>query len=239
MKPGVVVWGLFGLGDHLVTHGIVRSLTEKFKIIVIPAIDHNYISVKSMFSDDKKIHVFKYPKLRWEMYVRDHIAYLEKKGFESIALGSVGANFFINHQVRLDELFYEQAGYPLTYRWEKFYYPRDFQRENLLFEKLNLRNKEYIFLHEDKSRGFEIDRAKLPKGLEIVEPKKSRTFSFFDYRQVIENSYQVHCIESSFSAFIENCKVSVPKFAHRYSRPEAKNDYRYEYTYISDWEILH
>jgi hypothetical protein len=55
---------------------------------------------------------------------------------------------------------------------------------------------------------------------------------------IIENSFEIHCIESSFSAFIEMLDLSIPKFAHRYARPEAKNDFCHEYTYKSAWQIV-
>ena len=68
-------------------------------------------------------------------------------------------------------------------------------------------------------------------------PIEKNKFSFFDYLKIIENASEIHCIESSFAALIESLEYSIPKYAHRYARPEAKNDFRHEFTYRSNWHV--
>jgi hypothetical protein len=70
-------------------------------------------------------------------------------------------------------------------------------------------------------------------------PLQSREFSLFDYRKILQNASEVHVIESSFAAYIDTLPESNSrKFAHRYPRPEAKTDYRHEFSYKNTWEIL-
>ena len=93
-------------------------------------------------------------------------------------------------------------------------------------------------MHEDASRDFTIDRNLIGTDLPIVTPDSESSFLLTNYAAVIENATEVHCIESSFSALVESLNPQGKKFAHRYARPEAKNDYRYEYTYKSEWSVF-
>jgi hypothetical protein len=59
-----------------------------------------------------------------------------------------------------------------------------------------------------------------------------------DYRLIIENALEIHCIESSFSVFVDNLLLDNLKVAHRYARPEARDDFKHEFTYMAQWKIL-
>ena len=116
---------------------------------------------------------------------------------------------------------------------------RNREKERQIFEYLGCKDSDYIFLHEDESRNFLVRRDLIPSNIKIIKPDISlKEFDFFDYTMVIENAKEIHCIESSFTAFIESLPLDVPKFAHRYARPEAKNDFCHEFTYRSSWNIL-
>ena len=54
--------------------------------------------------------------------------------------------------------------------------------------------------------------------------------NFFDYRYILENASQIHCIESSFSIFIDRISVEADKHLHIYTRynqapPTLKNNW--------------
>jgi hypothetical protein len=72
----------------------------------------------------------------------------------------------------------------------------------------------------------------------IITPNKLlKNSNFFNYGYVLENAAEIHCIESSFAALIEILDIRVPKYVHRYARPEAANDFHHEFTYKSTWNI--
>lgn len=159
-------------------------------------------------------------------------------GFELVGLGSYGTNFF-PQGVRFDHNFYQQAKIDFNSRWDSFFFVGDEKRENELFDLLGCSNEAYIFLHEDVTRNFIIDRQKILPALRIIQPLSiSSGFSIFDYRKVIERATELHLIESSFAAFVESLDLEVQKYAHRYARGHAANDYRHEFTYRSNWTIL-
>jgi hypothetical protein len=193
-----------------------------------------------MLSDVKNIQIEVYKWSYENIRMDAHASLLSKAGFDVIRLGYSGKDFFKDPCKRLDQNFYDQAGVELKNRWDKFKVVRNLAREKELFDILVSNGEPYIFLHEDSSRGFTIDVSRIPRDVQIVrpDPKRAAGFTVFDYLTIIENSWQIHCIESSFGALIESMQYDIPKFAHRYARPEAKSDFRQEFTYRSKWEIL-
>jgi len=229
-----------GLGDHILCSGIYRRLATNRPFLVVATTVNNANSVSQMLSDVPNIQVEIYKHSYDNLRIDAHAVLLGKFGYDVLRLGYTGENFFSNPKERLDENFYRQAGIDISSRWEFFKLNRNRQRENELLNRLVKTPSPFIFVHEDRSRGFDIDLAKLPKGIEIIQPfpNLSKEFTVFDYLSVIEKATEIHCIESSFCALIESMQYDIPKYAHRYARPEAKADYRHEFTYRSKWEIL-
>ena len=159
--------------------------------------------------------------------------------FDTLNLGYYGKSFFSDPRMRVDANFYSQANLDLQIRWTSFSYTRDLEKEKSLVKQFIQTSKPYIFLHEDPLRNYIIDRSRLPHGIQIISPNPYlKSYSLFDYRMIIENAEEIHCIESSFSAYIDNLMLGNLKFAHRYARPEARDDFKHEFTYKAYWKIL-
>jgi hypothetical protein len=228
------------MGDHIICAGIYRNLSLENDLIIIPTTLTNLGNLKQLLSGVSNSRIQLYKSSYDNLIMDAHAVLLNKLKFGVLRLGYSGRDFFVNPKMRLDENFYMQAGVNLSERWDSFKIERDYERESQLFDLLVPKDGPYIFLHEDPTRNFIIDRTKLPINIPIVkpDPSLSKQFTVFDYLKIIENSTEIHCIESSFCALIESMQYDIPKFAHRYARPEAKSDYRQEFTYRSKWEIL-
>jgi len=227
-----------GLGDHLLCNGLYRHFASFGKIVYLPCRKTYYHSIRRMLADLSNVKVMPYSDLLVAQMTKSHRDFLEKKGHSIIDLGIFGDNFYEDQNIRYDEKFYSQAGVPFDYRWSKFYYPRNNYFEKKLFESLVGTNSKYVFLHEDKSRGFSINRDLIPREYRIIEPRQFAPYgNFFNYTKVLENATEIHCIESSFAALIESLNINTPKFAHRYARPEARSSFFHEFTYKSEWTI--
>ena len=152
---------------------------------------------------------------------------------EIVGIGSYGDNFFPKG-VRFDQNFYDQAVINFDFRWSKFEVPRNQKCENEIFRILGCDSGPYIFLHEDKSREFIIDRKRIDSKLRVVEPVTGLSqFSLFDYRKVLEEASEIHLIESSFAAFAESINLTQKLYAHRYARGHALYDFRHEFVILS------
>jgi len=125
-----------------------------------------------------------------------------------------------------DEMFYNMAGLNFDDRWNKFFIPRDRFKENELIDKFNVRNKEYVFVHDDPSRGFTIDNKYLENKL-IVRPDKAITPNACDYISLIENAKEVHCINSSFRILVDHLTTTGSLYFHLYPRRTTDSDIPY------------
>ena len=228
-----------GLGDHILCNGLYREIAKNFEVCVVPIRKSNAQAMSHMLGDLKSMRIIAYPDEYAVPMLKSHRLYLQSIGYSTLDLGYFGANFLTTGDIRFDENFYKQAGIPFDLRWSNFSFERNIDRETELLNRLDCASGEYIFLHEDVSRGYTIDRSRIRSQHRIVQPNPTMTeFSFFDYLSVIENASEIHTIESSFAALIESVGMTTPKFAHRYSRPQASSDFGHEFTYKSDWQIL-
>lgn len=228
-----------GLGDHILCNGLYRHFASVSESVYVPCRRTYYHSIRRMLQDLSNVRVVPYSDLLVAPMIRSHRQYLVARGYQSINLGIFGEAFYTDTSIRYDQKFYEQAKIPFDLRWTNFHFPRNSYLEDRLYENLVGSTDEYIFLHEDQSRGFTIDRTLLPKNITIIEPVFfARYGNFFNYTKILKRAREIHCIESSFAALIESLNLDVPKFAHRYARPEAKSSYFHEFTYRSNWIIL-
>lgn len=195
-------------------------------------------TIKRMLSDLPNVIIVPLPEHNSWKFVRLWRIFFTILGFENLRLGSHGENFF-PQGIRFDQNFYDQAKLPFQKRWESFYFPRNLSSEEKAYSSLNLIKNNYIFLHEDPTRSYVINRDLIHLKLPIICPTLPiEKYNFFDYILILENAAEIHCIESSFAAFVESVPLQAKKFAHRYARAHAANDFRHEFTYLSEWTVL-
>jgi hypothetical protein len=121
----------------------------------------------------------------------------------------ISAGFYRHPNARsFDESFYLQNNLDLNCRWINFFVERDLNTEIILFNKFDVRKGEYVFIHDDKSRGYEIDETKIiNKHLKIVRPIPGYTNNVFDYCYLMENSIESHFIDSSLRLIFDSLKL--------------------------------
>jgi hypothetical protein len=227
-----------GLGDHLLCNGLYRQYSAGSYRIFISVKRNYHPELSNMLRDLENITLLKMPNFKSWKTTRVFQLIAKILRIRVVGLGSYGSGFFPKG-VRFDNNFYDQAGVDFKHRWDSFHVPRNQERETELFELLNCQEGNYVFLHEDTSRSFTINRELLPEGYRVITPLPPiHGYYLVDYRLIIERAFQVHVIESSFAAFVESIPTEVPLFAHRYARHHALNDFRHEFTYRKKWKIL-
>ena len=227
-----------GLGDHILCNAIYRHLSGKHRIVIIIVRLKYHNELKYMLRDLPNVYFIVIPNFRHWIFLKKIKTLIYLLRLRSLGLGFYGENFFLS-ALRFDNNYYLQAEIEFDLRWSNFKVSRNIERENEVAKKLIKMPGDYIFLHEDISRGYLIDRSRIKTELPVITPLQSREFSLFDYRSVLQNATEVHVIESSFAAFIDSLpETNSKKFAHRYSRPEAKSDYKHEFSYKNKWQIL-
>jgi hypothetical protein len=236
-----------GLGDILLCIGMFRYLASNHKELRIIVTLKNRVELERILGPHPSITYTCLPTVPrrrpWSflelLLVWAALNWLQFCGFKKIALGYLGRNFLDpGSTIRFDENFYSQAAVPFETRWTYFKVERNEAREDYVYDMLNPSGQEYVFLHEDRERGFVIDRGIVPQEKKIIEPlPPEKGLAIADYVKLLVRASEIHVIESSFAALIEGLDVQAPKFAHRYARPEASNDPLHEFTYRTDWNV--
>ena len=221
-----------GLGDHIICNGLVRELIKRCDLIYFPVKHHNFLTVKFMFRDIPN-HI-KYVTVNND----NEMLYWETMNSqifdESVRLGNFYENNFVNRHENFCQGFYENVNIDYEKRWESFYIDYG-------IPKISTDKTDYNFLHEDQSRQYVISNKY--KEQNYFEPKhilgqKTET-TIFDYYNVIKDSNEIHCMDSSFSAWIDHVQElkDKPKYIHRYVKKYKEPDGMWQ-IYGNNWQIL-
>lgn len=219
------------LGDNLICNSIIRNyskLYDKINLFVKPS---NLYSVKFMYRDLKNIryivgdndHIQKFinsNNIKNINYIIGDYDY-SKKNVNNNDIKNfliIGFKDFMRMNINFDKYFYIQANLDFEKKWSDFYIERDLISEKKLFNYLNLKEKEYIFVHDDESRGFTINNEQLPNDITIIKPDINLNYNFFDYIYIIENAKEVHCIDSSYLNLIDLLQIENDLYLHKNKR---------------------
>jgi len=189
-----------GLGDHIICNGLVRSLIKKDEQYKMFVKLHNLETVKFMYRDLDNLNFI-------ESNDGQAISYIKNNNILEQNLILAG---FSQHPLAddFDDSFYLQNNTPFEYRWSKFKCDRDLGKEKALFHKFNVKENEYVFVHDDISRNYEIDTSYIiNKNLPIIKPIKGYTENSFDYCYLMQNSVESHFIDSSFRLIFDSLQL--------------------------------
>jgi hypothetical protein len=230
----VMYFSMQGLGDHISANGLVRSLLYKHECDKLDILVWNtYIdTIRFMYRDEPRINPISIASGR---ELNDLKQILNTNKYNII--------YFIGHEMSdsflkeikdtkiictsfaelcriygpnndCHQLYYKGAGIDFSTRFDKFYYIRDLAAEEALYKKYNPNNLPYIFIHDDKNRGYSIE---IDSKYFII--KNNPTENIFNYYKLLQNAEEIHCMESSFRCLLETIELKNTKlFLHHYIR---------------------
>ena len=192
-----------GLGDHFDMNGMVRNYLKEYDKVHIFSKPNYYKMIDYMYRDEDNIVVVEIPGgpqevLQGEEYYKtSECGEFLRIGFENYPFGEENL-----YDKNCWEFFYEQVDVPYDVRTNMFYVKRDKKDEDILLGKLNPSGNKFIFVHDDKSRGFEVERSHfIDKSLSVVENDISE--NIFHFIKIIEEAEEIHCMESSMKSLID------------------------------------
>lgn len=208
------VYHKLGLGDHIICNGLIRQLALQHDQVYVFCKNKNYKQVLRMFIDNPKIT----PVIRRNTEPKGCLVLRPKK----------------NSKHSFDALMYEMAGIDFKHKWDSFHIERDLSSEAKLMEAYYINGDTFAFLHEDKKRGYNINRAK-PR-VRTVRP--DIRYGLFDYIGILEKASEIHCIDSSFLNFIECSGINQDNlFFHKYVRIKENTEYGTP-ALKRDWRVI-
>ncbi len=215
----LLILGHMGLGDHFLTNGMIRFLSKFFDISLISKKMYKN-TLLDMFDDVKNITLI---SVNNDMEGIHFFNSFYSCYDEILKFGNFEKNFMLNCKY-YDESFYVQSKIPYDIRWSFFKTP--------LIQLKEPPKKKYIFIHEDPSRNLLINKEKIYNRYEFILPDNKS--NFFSYYNIIKESEEIHCMDSSFAAYIDHLPdlKNKKKYIHRYVRKTNLNPY-----YKNDWII--
>ena len=216
-----------GLGDHIALNGLVWDIAENNKDskIYLFCKERYHSNIQCLYAGTD-ITLIPIPSNANEVGFANEKSKdgkLIRVGFDKYyeALQKAPQNY------TCDRIFYEMMGVDYTKRFTGFKLNRDSAKEEEVFSELNPENEDYIFVHDDSTRGFTI-----PVKSDIKVIRNDIKYSIFHMIKILENAKEIHCIESCFRCLVEHLDTeNVKLFYHNSVRPNSIATQK-------KWEIL-
>jgi hypothetical protein len=220
-----------GLGDQIMTCGMVRHFLEHGYKVKICARENHKATCEFLYRDvSKDLVSFEYVKTDNPREIWATLPRIESEGYEVRPLATYKVptdmwNWFTvgpgKEMANWTHTTYIQADVNPLYMKTKFKIVRDLEREQEVFNKFNLKKGEYIFVHESKERDRRINYPDV--GLPVFNPDDhyKEIPVMFDYLTIIENAKEVHCMTSSYAMMIELTEIGdkTKNFLHTLNIP--------------------
>lgn len=217
MKKQLFIHHHLGLGDHIICNALVRNVVKNYgyEKYFLFCKEQNCETVAFMFRDLSDLQII-------SIRTDNDVDILAQMGLPLLKIG------FENVQsADFDRDFYKQLNIPFEKRWSDFYVERDLEREKKFFSTFNVKEGEYIFIHDDGSRHFNIEENYIiNKEMPIVRPIKGLTNNSFDYCYLMEKSKEAHFIDSSFRLIFDSLQLKNDDiFYHLHLKGDIMKDY--------------
>jgi hypothetical protein len=197
----IYIYHHLGLGDHISCHGIVRTYCELYDKVYLFVKPQYYDNIRYMYNDLTNLELIpKDDKDVHEFISQNKILNIKRIGFT------------LNHFENFELQFYKMANVPIKFKHDKFFINRNIEKEKELFKNLDLKEKEYIFVHDG---GYQLKEELIDTSLRIVKPDG---YPIFDMMYIMENAKEIHCIDSCFICLTDCMKLSdeIKLYNHRY-----------------------
>jgi hypothetical protein len=192
----IMVYHHLGLGDHIVSNGLVRHVLDDLKPsrLFLPTKVHNYNTVARMYWDRAEV-VPCLVKTDQDVPMLPQIPLCD--GILQVGFSRVRDDW--------DVSFYDTNGMPFEYRWSKFKIVRDENREYAIRQKLGIGIDEKFVLIHNKGSNCEYDlKIQSDHRKVFVQPI---TDCMLDWCELAESAEEVHCIDSSFVHLAQSLNV--------------------------------
>lgn len=195
---GLVINVHQGLGDQIECQGIVRHYAERYdSVYLLCTQPHNLEALRFMYRDNPSIQV---------------VTQEETERIPQVGLQGLDLHGFAFDGNNAAMKFYKAAGVPFEFRKEKFYLERDEEAEKETLAQLNPTGEDFIFVHDDPVRGYNIN---IDTDLKII--RNTPHVAFFSMLGVIEKAKEIHCMSSSYFCLLDcmpDDEFDAPKFYH-------------------------
>ena len=211
-----------GFGDHCSVFGMLKEFSKYYDEIEyysnLPRKKITYENSLRLYSSIPTIKIMLEPAIFKNIKIDYYIANtteweIKTKPWRENPNLPIGDEFGDNpEEWRCEQQWYKNAIIPFRLKWDNFYLERNLEKEKEIFyDKLELKdNEEFIFLHEDTTRGFEyrpegykINRKYINKDIKTIELLDIQDISVLDLIYTFEKAKEIHSFNSGIAIFID------------------------------------
>lgn len=205
-----------GLGDVIAMSGLAETLSHQVRVC-FSSLPEYAVSMQSFFIHCPNVEVLDPDdvQFRW----RDSDAHNRLDPIPTVDCDRY-------------EALYRDMDVPYGNRWSHCPIPR----ASLDVKQNVVGSDDYIFMHDDPSRGLSINRSLLPR-CNAYLPGNRLDISILVFRDAIENAREVHVIDSCFFHLTEQLNPKGALFFHKYAKPSHPIFHNYKTKH--NWTVYH
>lgn len=232
------VGSYLGFGDHCSVFGIIKEWAKYHDKIEyysgLPREKHTRENAIRLYSSIPNVEIMDQPIL-WDKVLVDYSISntyewdLKVQPWDENPDLPLGDNFGDNpEEWRCEQQWYKNAGVPFNKKWDNFYLKRNLDKEKeIYYDILGLKDgEEFVFLHEDTTRGFEyssegykINRKYVNTNIKTIELMNIQHISILDLTYTFERAKEIHSFNSGIAIFVDLIlKTHDALFYHDYVR---------------------
>jgi hypothetical protein len=215
-------------GDLCICYGIIKEFAKQYEKVdcYSDVIDLN------TFNTNKRLYTsLKNVELRPELYDKEKINANHCIAHTKYWLDTIQPWFddrsmlppkWYNITWMFDRQWYLNAEVSFNLKWDNFFFERDLNKEKEVFyDIIGLKdNEEFIFLHEDPSRDYNIKREYINPNIRLIEFFKLSSVNILDILYTVEKAKEVHTFNTGTLTFIDLMNIKHKKlYYHKYLRP--------------------
>jgi uncharacterized protein YueI len=214
-----------GLGDHIISCGLVHHLTgEDFNfrnanLVCYPQWEE---SLRYLYEDNPRVII--HPGKQIEMLGTTHERHLhewaEKDGLKYYSIATTNVDLR-----KYQEYFYKSVGHPFEIRYSKFQLPKRQLNNTEFIENHKPKNPYALIFAWDKFRNGIAKHIRLDlvdPNLEQVQFVPKKTNNIFDWLPIIYDAEEIHCIPGGpfhlIDSVLDKCRAK--KFFYHDARRE-------------------
>ena len=204
MSDRFLIYHHLGLGDHITLSPLVRlgaSKREEIHLIVRPQYLEN---VKFLYSDVpniKYITCSEHGDWHSDNIFNEWVESKLKHFYQSEWIDEDKGKFF-------EDGWYTSVGLESNFRKDNFILKRNIEREKKAYNDI-VTNNRFAFVHDDPSRGYNID---IDFDGQIIRAHEYPDYLVFDFLKIMDEAASIHVMYSSFFALLEI--TDTPCFLH-------------------------
>jgi len=215
-------------GDHCIAFGIIKEFAKRHDKICMYTDESPQSSRdtnRRLYSSIKNVELIDEPYVE-EKHQRDWGLANTKPWIDAVKPWAedplLPAPDWYDDSWRFDVQWYMNASVPFHLKWDNFYFERDIKKEQeVYYDILGLKhNEEFIFWHEDLSRGYRLKRDNVPTDMRWLHFSDIQEVNILDILYTVERAKEIHTFNTGLAALIDLSQIYHPAlFFHKYIRP--------------------